>query len=333
MSKTKRIITRRHAYLAVAIVAAIIGLYVFLFPSTSALKTPIVSQLQALQVEDIVTAYSYTSKAFQKSTSLSAFTNFVNNYSGLHNNADIKFEDRKFKNGIGMVKAILIARGGLKTQVTYQLVKENNRWKIESMVIIPQGDEANVTPTADNTPAAPVNTPEPTPAATPKPIVAVVKPDSIYRDSRSQFALEYPSSWIYTNTDNGTTIFRKNNNSDENTMVTVQTILSSGEGEPIPSVQQILDYNEDAIKQKAENYKIIEDGLLPPLANNNENFHGRYVVYSYTENGQPMKQLQVIYFKSPKRAQFVIDYISPAKDFDHDLPVARAMISSFTVAS
>jgi hypothetical protein len=94
-----------------------------------------------------------------------------------------------------------------------------------------------------------------------------------------------------------------------------------------------MDLGENAIKEKDNGYKIVEDGLLPSRANKNENFHGRYIVYSYTINNESVKQLQVIYFKSPTRAQFVIDFISPEGSFDADLPSVRSMIASFTISS
>src|SRR3990167_3667960 len=95
------------ASLLVGFFILIFGGYLMLSPSTSALKTPIRDQLQAIQVEDLATAYSYTSKEFQKNTSLESFKHFVNSYSGLRNNESVKFDDRKIKDGIGMVKATL----------------------------------------------------------------------------------------------------------------------------------------------------------------------------------------------------------------------------------
>lgn len=309
-------------------------LYTYFFPSTAALKIPIKEQLQALQVEDYVAAYSYTTQNFQKNTSLDAFKSFINDYSGLRNNQDIRFEQRTIRNRAGTVKAVLVARGGKTTAITYRLVNEKDQWKIEAMQVNAEVDEDaivrndnDIKPTVTTASAT-----APTSAPVAAPSKPVKEPTSTYSDARFNFSMEYPASWESTNTENGTIIFqKKDNSSNHQILFTVQPIVISN-GEPAPSVQQVLDFGEDAIRQKSGTYKIVEDGLLPSGANKNENYHGHYVIYSYNLNGQDIKQLQIVYFKSPKRALFVMDFIAPESEFDANLPDARTMIASFTVS-
>ncbi len=105
---------------------------------TSGLKTPIEKQLAAIRAENFALAYSYTTTSFQGSTSLEEFKNFINEYSALRNNASISFNRREINDGAGTVSATLESRGGLKSPIRYHLIKENDEWKIEGMVINPK---------------------------------------------------------------------------------------------------------------------------------------------------------------------------------------------------
>jgi hypothetical protein len=341
MSKLKNLMMWRGTYLiAGAFIAAVVF---FCYLSTPNLKAPIEAQLEAIQIEDMATAYAYTSATFQKTTSLDAFKRFVSQYSGLRNNESIKFDDREVKHGVGIVKATLIARGGSKTIIHYQLAKENDRWKIESMVVIPQDDEDGVDNGKTMSTAAlndvitdkPATAPVEAPATTNKPAVEeapVEKATNVYQDEHNHYELTYPTTWEYTQAEKNMVILHKKNVGTPNApLLSIQPVASSNESAH-PSVNQLVEQGENDLKEKSGSFKVVEDGLLPPRANKNESFHGRYAVYSYTLDNQPYKQLQVIYFRSPSRAQFVIDFISPEAQFEADLPAARAMIASFTIS-
>ncbi len=340
MAKALKIINSRITLILAGLIVVIFGFYVFSSSSTSGLKQPVEAQLKAIQIEDLATAYSYTSQAFQKSTSLDAFKRFVGDYSGLRNNQSIVFNKRGIKNGIGTINATLISRGGNGTAITYHLVKENDRWKIESMVLIPDSDDqpveaANNTPTVNpNAPTTVATTPvtaEPANTTTPEPATTNTAQTKIYEDASNNYSLNYPATWNYTTSVDGVTVFHKTDNDNNQVLISIQAIDNSNNTRI--SVQQMVDKGEEVIKQRAGAYQVIEDSLLPPRANKNENYHGRYLVYSYTlDNDMSFKQLQVIYFKSPSRAQYVINYISPASEFDASLPTVREMIASFTVS-
>tara|TARA_R110000868_G_scaffold69306_2_gene204249 strand:+ start:358 stop:1356 length:999 start_codon:yes stop_codon:yes gene_type:complete len=331
MSSLAKKIKSRSIFIISGLLIAALALYFLLSPTTSGLKAPIEKQLHAIQIEDMVSAYAFTSLAFQKSTSLSAFKRFVKDYSGLRNNEEIEFNKLNIKNGVGFVEATLISRSGIGTTVTYQLIKEHGRWKIESLILVPQGNEQPTTTTADTTTQQPSQVAVNTKSTVTSP---AAKPDisSIYEDTSNQYSLRYPTTWTITKTNDGMTIIHKQDNQTANqTLLSIQPISNLNQPGSI-SVQQVVDNGEAAIRGRAGNYRVIEDSLLPPGANKNERYHGRYVLYSYTlDDGQPMKQLQVIYFISPNRAQYVLDYTAPEAGFDVDLATARAMIASFKI--
>lgn len=327
MSTIKKFSTRRGALVITGLFILLVGFFFAYVLPSSRLIAPIDDQLEAIRIEDNATAYSYTSIAFQKATSLDAFVRFINEYSGLRNNESIIFDERNVKNGIGKVKARLVSRSGTETPVTYQLVKENDRWKIESIVLIPQeNDEAyqSTTPPSAQTAPATAATTTTAPAATND------QGNVTYQDPNNAYSLMYPNAWQYTKENNRIVFNGKPGSTSSQSMFIIQP-LDSGNGDQ--SVQDVADQGEALIKDKsAGKYQVVDDGLLPPRSNKNDKYHGKYAVYSYTIDNQKMKQLQVIYFKSPKRAQYIIDFVAPEAQFDTDLPLAKEMIASFTIS-
>lgn len=349
MLKPKSTIMWRGAMLGCGLLVLFFGVYLVTTLPSSGLKDPIEAQLDAIRMEDPATAYSYTSHSFQDATSLEAFKRFIGQYSSLRNNSSIAFNQREIKNGVGVVHATLTSRGGITTPVLYQLVKEHKRWKIESMVITPQGDDE---PIADSTPAAAKPTPlvatdttttadtqaattaapeaEAAPAAPAAPVAET--PRNTYQDSNFGFSLTYPDTWQYVKTDSNATVFTGKSGVETNGgALTIQPLAATTD-QPAQSVQQATDSNENALKNNADDFKVVEDGLLPPHSNQNERLHGQYTLYSYTINNQSMKQLHIVYFKSPARALYTISFVAPEAEFDADLPAARAMIASFKVS-
>lgn len=114
----------------IGIVVAIILIVTLALWATNDLLVPINNQLAALRNNDINTAYQETSTAFQQATSLKTFEQFVKIYPGLANNKEADFSERSYENNLGYVKGSLIAQDGGVMPIEYQLVKENDKWKI-----------------------------------------------------------------------------------------------------------------------------------------------------------------------------------------------------------
>jgi hypothetical protein len=118
--------------LAVAVgAAAVIALIVwFAIWATSGLIEPIERQLAALKAGDMNAAYAETSEAFKGATSMEQFTAFVDNNPIMKDAASHSFPNRSINNGIGFVTGTLTSSTGGVIPVEYQLVKENDAWKI-----------------------------------------------------------------------------------------------------------------------------------------------------------------------------------------------------------
>ncbi len=293
----------------------LLGLYLIATLLTSGLKSPIEKQLAAIRAEDAALAYSYTTKGFQANTSFEQFKKFINEYSGLRNNASISFEDREISDGVGIVSATLKSRGGSKTPIRYRLIKENDQWKIEGMVINPDASKESSTKSSD--------TSEPTAVSTTSTDLT-----NYYQNQRYSFSIRYPANWSYVEIASyGVAILGPQNTASKKSSVTAQYVGSQRR----TSVQQLIENGKNSLLKKAGSFQIEEDGMLPPSTITNPNYQARYTLYSFTMNNQPTKQMEIIYFTNPNRAKYVIDYISSAEQFDIDLPIAKAMITSFVI--
>ena len=98
--------------------------------ATSGLIEPIERQLAALKAGNIEAAYAETSEAFHQATPIDKFTAFVGQFPMLKDVASHSFSSRSVENGVGKVSGTLTSSTGGVTPVEYQLVKENEAWKI-----------------------------------------------------------------------------------------------------------------------------------------------------------------------------------------------------------
>ncbi|MFA6099481.1 MAG: DUF4864 domain-containing protein [Patescibacteria group bacterium] len=134
----------------VVAVAAIIALALY---ATKGIAEVADQQLAALRAGDYAKAYSYNSKDFQNSTSLDKFKEFIDAYPSLKNNESSSFSSRKTENDVGTLEGTLKSKEGGVTPIEYKLVKENDAWKILSIIVNPTGTEIKSTtePTGEAT--------------------------------------------------------------------------------------------------------------------------------------------------------------------------------------
>ena len=121
-----------------SVIAEIFILLIFIGVMASIFSNPISlavnRQLDSLRSGNMQAAYSYNSSDFQKVTSLDAYSDFVKQHPILKN-----FEFRSSIN-IKMTEDKGAAEITLKTSdsdtpVSYQLIKEDNTWKIQAMEV------------------------------------------------------------------------------------------------------------------------------------------------------------------------------------------------------
>jgi TM2 domain-containing membrane protein YozV len=121
-----------------------IGLvFFFVTAATSGLVTTVENQLNALRADDISKAYSYTSSGYRKTTSLEQFKTFVEEKPILKDHGEVTFPSRGFNNNTGEVTAELQNSDGGTVTVKFDLIKENNEWKIYTIKVEPQKEQGS----------------------------------------------------------------------------------------------------------------------------------------------------------------------------------------------
>jgi len=120
--------------LVILVLAGLGGGIYALFTSVDKMTVVVNEQLKALNDDKITKAYSlYTAKEFQKATSLKEFRNFVKKYAVLSENAKHSFHTKSTDENYGLLIGSFFSPDGSVTPVKYQLVKEDNEWKILSI--------------------------------------------------------------------------------------------------------------------------------------------------------------------------------------------------------
>lgn len=120
-----------------AILAVIVIVIALIFYFTGGLSDAAHQQLSALKSGNIESAYNMTSKAFQQSTSMDDYKIFIDKYPILKNYKSVSFTERKIENGMGYIAGTIENADGSQMKIEYQLVKEDDKWKIQGMQLTP----------------------------------------------------------------------------------------------------------------------------------------------------------------------------------------------------
>lgn len=100
------------------------------------LSNIIVEQLKEIRKGDLTKAYhEYTSEGFKKATSLKDFTDFIKSQPAFYENDAFDLNKLTFNNNIGTYAGTLTAKNSQTYPVEYDLIKEDNRWKILHILI------------------------------------------------------------------------------------------------------------------------------------------------------------------------------------------------------
>ena len=120
--------------LTIIIVGAAVGFWATLTQEQT--QNVVNKQLKALRENKITEAYySYTSKDFQKTTSLSAFRNFVHSYPVLVKNKTSNFKKKSVGDKVAFIHGTLTSTEGDTASAEFKLVKEDSDWKILTIQI------------------------------------------------------------------------------------------------------------------------------------------------------------------------------------------------------
>jgi uncharacterized beta-barrel protein YwiB (DUF1934 family) len=115
----------------------IVGVIALAMWATSGIVKVAEDQLALIKAGDISGAYQMTSGMFQQATSLDVFTDFVNSYTVLSQNAKVSFSERSVENDTGYLFGTITAQDGTAMKIEYQLIKENDKWAIVGINLTP----------------------------------------------------------------------------------------------------------------------------------------------------------------------------------------------------
>lgn len=119
------------------ILAIIVIAIALVFYFTSGLTGPANEQLSAIKSGKIETAYNMTSKAFQQATSMDNFKIFIEQNPILKDYKSVSFTQRNIESGSGYISGTIENADGSQMKIEYQLVKEDDKWKIQAMQLSP----------------------------------------------------------------------------------------------------------------------------------------------------------------------------------------------------
>lgn len=118
------------------------GISESLIKNLATIKQPVQEQLQAFKDQDIAKAYyNFSSKEFQKTTSIDAFRKFVSEYPILTQFNTFDLSEPTFSKATGSVKATLYGTN-VTAILQYALGIENEEWKIWSLQVVKQSGTA-----------------------------------------------------------------------------------------------------------------------------------------------------------------------------------------------
>ncbi|KTC91219.1 DUF4864 domain-containing protein [Fluoribacter dumoffii] len=283
---------------------------------TNSLIYPINNQLKALKTGNIEKAYSYTSKDFQKATSLGDFNKFLNQYPSLKSNESTFFNIRSIENNLGFVKGTLTAKDGAKTPIEYRLIWENGGWKILNIKVSSTGAGIDINHTAQSS----------SPTAPPPQLNWLN-----FDNKGNRYSLKYPNNWEYIKSGKGTVIFRGKKDTDaSHTTITIQTLLTKKNKGKYSTIAELINDLKSQIFANTSESKVLAQGEIE-LPQNQKKFHGEYIVFTYKYKNKQLKQLFTIILRDDGLAFYTWSYTSLITEYDRNLPINKEMYESWTI--
>lgn len=319
MSLFKKIMMWVGIIVSILILIAVIMVSIA-FYATSGLITTIENQLTALRSDDIVKAYSYTSKDFQSATSLDDFKKFINRYPSLKNNEKASFTDREVKDHQGKVRGTLQSKDGAITPIEYRFIKEDGVWKILSIQVNPTGAGIKIDNQTDGSTSSHNTTSN-----------EIALPN-LYEDKNNKFSINYPADWEYEAKKGTVILGGKRGTPSYFSTVNIQTVLTKKTGGTYSNVKEFMDDLKKQAFAGSTDVKILAEGPIQVEESSiRKKMDGRYMVFSYTYKGERFQQLQFVFLRHDGDVFYAWGYTAPIDRYEPDYPIAKAMFATWSV--
>jgi len=302
-----KLIAKKSLWIAVITLLLIAAAISFFYTRENA-TTIINNQLAALRANDIKKAYSLTSQDFQRSTSLENFTNVTNHYPPLSHNVKTQFtQDQASDQAQAKVTAVLYDENGTTLPVEYHLIKEQNQWKIKS-ILINVNDMTN-----KNKPANPIL-------------------PNTYTDKNNRFSISYPKNWDDTQPNKGSIVLRgKKGTPDFQISIDIETILGKKIGGEFSTVDEFITDLKTQYGKYTKNIQYIEEAPIAITQADGSKITGKYLIFTYNYDQYSLKQWQIILLRHDDPIFYLWAFTAPQNLYDQTLPTAKAILNSWDI--
>lgn len=299
--------TFKKTLIVIASIAGFILFYLILLISlvfylTAPMTNIIKEQLSALHDNDIKKAYSYMANETRATVSLSDFNKYISTYPVITHYKNISIPERKFENNKGYALVKLKTENGSDTTVDYILTKENNTWKILGFRV--NSSKAEIT--QDHTSL------------------------KLYQDDTDHYTIQYPGDWSFKRTGKHTTLFEGKPGTQSNFSFIIITVFTGESAKSYKNMETALDTLKNQIIKQRPDVKFLNSGDIE-LPTDPKNIHGKSFVCTYTIKGHPVKHMQFLLTREGSDVLYSWIYISLVKQYNNDLPVAKAMYESWKI--
>ncbi|MDR3478040.1 MAG: DUF4864 domain-containing protein [Gammaproteobacteria bacterium] len=267
------------------------------------------NQLAALRAGDVEKAYAYTSVDFRKDTSLDDYKKFYEGHPIFKNNVSASFLDREFNNDEGKLKGTLKSQDGSLTPIQFILKKENGEWKIEGITLNPDSDTDHSSDVSS---------------------VKVNDGTNLLTSKALKFSINYPSDWVYQQTNPHTVEFSEKKDPSSNMLVNLQVLGSKKIGGIYTTTKDVIDDLKKQISDKGKEVKFIGEGAAK-LPQSPEKVRGEYFVVTYTYDGVVLKKMQYVLMNESGDAFYTWGYTADTDHFEDSLSAAKAMYESLVM--
>lgn len=161
----------------------------------------------------------------------------------------------------------------------------------------------------------------------------VITLPNLFENKYSHYSIRYPADWQYRQPDKATVEFNgKEGTPYYYTTVNIQTIRSKKAGGVYGSLKEFIDVvKQQALQQETEVQFLAEDSFYLNKTENRIGMQGRYLVFTFTYQGQQFQQLQFIFLKNDNQVFYTWAYTAPIDRFKLDYPITQAMFKSWSV--
>lgn len=154
----------------------------------------------------------------------------------------------------------------------------------------------------------------------------------IYGNVKSRYSIKYPNDWKVDRTDMGILVIQgKENTPSYQSAVNIQAIHTKEFGGRFESVKEFIYSIKYQVAKKFPGSKVIGDGDVVLTQSDGNKAHGKYVIFTFNNNGMLMEQWQIVVQRNDGKVFYTWAYTSPYVQYHRDLQVAKMMLDTWHI--